>query len=168
MKNRKEINWSKNDNWETPKYVLDWIEKEIFEWKKYFDPCPLSEKIWDEYIIEFNWLDIEWEDINFVNPPYNTKWKQDFIKKCYKEYNKWKISVLLIPATTETKFFHEYIAPYAWIYFIKWRVSFKWYNSYWKYVTDRTWQSGSMLCIFNPKWKPYMTTLELNHKNNEK
>jgi len=162
MKIRKEITWSKNDNWETPDYVLDWIKKYIFEWKDYFDPCPLAEKIWNEYKLQFDWLNVEWKDRNFVNPPYNITDKPKFIKKCYEEFLKWKISVLLIPATTETKWFHKYIVPYAWIYLIKNRVKFKWYNSKWEYVTDKSWQSWSMLCIFDDRCSPYIKTLDFN------
>ena len=49
---------------------MNFIRK-TFENKEFFDPCPLSKKVWDEYIIEFNWLDIDWKARNFVNPPYN-------------------------------------------------------------------------------------------------
>lgn len=42
MKERTEINWSKNDNWETPDYILDWIKDKIFQCQDFFDPCPLA------------------------------------------------------------------------------------------------------------------------------
>lgn len=42
MKQRAEITGSKNDNWETPNYILDWIKREIFWGKDFFDPCPLA------------------------------------------------------------------------------------------------------------------------------
>ena len=162
MKNRTEKKWSKNDNWETPNYILNYIKKEFFDNRDFFDPCPLSKKIWDEYILEFDWLNIEWEDRNFVNPPYNITDKPKFVKKAYEEYLKWRISVLLIPATTETKWFHEFLVPYAWIFFIKWRIKFKWYNSKNEYVTNKSWQSGSILCILDPRYKAFMTDLDFD------
>lgn len=89
--------------------------------------------------------------------------KPKFVKKAFEEYKKGNISVLLIPATTETKWFHEYLVPYAWIYFIKWRVKFIWYNSKWEFVKNKSWQSWSMICVLDPGAKPFMTTLELEH-----
>jgi len=180
MKIRAEITWSKNDNWETPEYIMKWI-KETFENKEFFDPCPLSEKreVWMkkmrsenweeweemeyEYILQFDWLTIDWKERNFVNPPYNITDKPKFVKKALSEYKKWNTSILLIPATTETQWFHECLVPYAQIFFIKWRVKFKWFNSKWEYVTNKTWQSWSILCVLDPNKKPLMTTLEVDH-----
>lgn len=115
------------------------------------------------YIIKFDWLEIDWEKINFVNPPYNITDKPKFVKKAYDEYLKWNTSVLLIPATTETKWFHDYLVWNAWIYFIKGRVKFKGYNSKNEYVTNKTWQSGSMLCVLDPDNLPFMTNLNIEH-----
>lgn len=167
MKIRKEITGSKNDNWETPDYILDYIKDKIFKWQDYFDPCPLSEKNEEwEYIIKEDWLSIDWEKRNFVNPPYNITDKPKFVKKAYEEYLKGNTSVLLIPSTTETKWFHEYLVPYAWIYFLKSRVKFKWFNSKWEYVTNKTWQSWSILCILDPNNKPFMKALWINQVEN--
>lgn len=163
MKNRSKKNWSTNDHWETPNYLLNWIKKEIFKWKEFFDPCPLAEKNWEEYKIKFDWLKIDWKYFNFINPPYSRKLKEEFIKKSFKEYKKWNICVLLLPSTTEVKWFHKYIFPYAQIYFIKWRVKFKWFNSKWEYVKNRTWQSWSMICVLNKNLKPLIKTLEIKH-----
>lgn len=161
MKERKKENGSNNDNWETPEYILKIIRNIL--WEDYFDPCPLSILENWVYKIQFDWLSIDWKKKNFVNPPYNITDKPKFVKKAFEEYKKWNMSILLIPATTEVQWFHEYLVPYAWIYFIKWRVKFKWYNSKWDYVTNKTWQSGSMLCILDPEWKPFMKTLDINH-----
>ena len=156
MKNRTEIKWSKNDNWETPDYLKDWIQESFFNGEGYFDPCPLSEKVWDEYILKFDWLTIDWKENNFVNPPYNITDKPKFVKKAFEEYQKWNKSVLLIPSTTETKWFHKYLVPHAQIFFLEGRVKFKWYNSEGIYVTNKTGQSWSMLCVLDPTKKPSM------------
>lgn len=164
MKERTEINWSKNDNWETPDYILDWIKDKIFQGQDFFDPCPLAiDEGGGNYKIQFDWLEIDWQKNNFVNPPYNITDKPRFVKKAFDEYQKWNKSVLLIPSTTETKWFHEYLAWHAGIYFIKGRVKFKGYNSKWEYVTDKTWQSWSMICVLDPDALPFMTTLEVDH-----
>ncbi len=41
MKERTEINGSKNDNWETPEYIMNIVRK-IFNHEEFFDPCPLA------------------------------------------------------------------------------------------------------------------------------
>lgn len=163
MKERTELNGSKNDNWETPEYIMS-IVRGIFKHEWFFDPCPLSIDIGGgNYQLQFDWLSIDWKKKNFVNPPYNITDKPKFVKKAFDEYKKWNMSILLIPATTEVQWFHDYLVPHAWIYFIKWRVKFRWFNSLWKYVTDKTWQSWSMLCILDPESAPFMKPLEVEH-----
>ncbi len=168
MKHRTEIKGSKNDNWETPQYIKNWVSWECFWHNGFFDPCPLSEKVWDDYILQFDWLAIDWENRNFINPPYNITDKPKFVKKAFQEYQKWNICVLLIPATTETQWFHEYLVPYAQIFFLKWRVKFLWYNSKWEYVTNKTWQSWSMICVLDPNKKPCMKWIFIDEKKYSK
>lgn len=62
----------------------------------------------------------------FCNPPYGReigKW----VKKCFEEvrYNGCELAVMLIPARTDTKWFHDYIYEEAYeIRFIKGRLKF--------------------------------------------
>lgn len=164
MKERTLLNWSKNDNWETPEYVMH-IIRALFHNEEFFDPCPLSiNVVGGQYIIQFDWLTIDWKKNNFVNPPYNSTDKPKFVKKAFDEYKKWNKSILLIPSTTETSWFHDYLVPYAWIYLIRWRVKFKWFNSEWIYITDKAWQSWSMLCVLDPESQPFIRTLDIIHK----
>lgn len=141
MKNRTKQNGSINDNWATPDYILEDIKKEFGE---FFDLCPLNHNI-----NKWNGLEIEWKNINFINPPYNNKDKVAFIKKAYEESLKGRICILLIPVTTDIPIFHELILPYAEIRFIKGRVKFKGYNSKGEYTEKGAGQSGSMFIIFN-------------------
>jgi len=141
MKKRNKENGTKNDDWETPEYIYIAIEK-IFGIKKemLFDPCPIERR--------FNGLDINWKKYNYVNPPYNRKGKEDFIRKAFEESKRGKLSIMLIPANTETKIFHDIILPNAKVFLIKSRVKFKGYNSKGEYVTDKTGQTGSMFVLF--------------------
>ena len=97
-----------SQNWGTPFHI-----KKRFE--DYFDPCPFPKPAWDG-------LKIEWKNKNFVNPPYNeiVKWAQ----KCCEEFKKGRECVLLIPSRTDTRYFHDFIIPYAKIEFIKGRLRF--------------------------------------------
>lgn len=99
----------KTDNWATPKKIYDHFMK-----INYFDPCPLNAK--------FNGLEIEWKEINFVNPPYSQikKW----IDKAIKEKEKGKHILMLLPARTDTKWFEKLCENNAEIIFIKGRLHF--------------------------------------------
>lgn len=109
MKNRIPL----KDDWATPKEFLLELEKEF---GKMFDPCPLHS--------DFDGLEIEWKDVNFINPPYSRKLKEAFIHKAFEESKKGKTCVMLLPVSTSTKIFHEVIYPNAEIRFIRGRLKF--------------------------------------------
>lgn len=97
----------KSDNWSTPPEILA-------RFKGYFDPCPLNPK-WDG-------LNIAWKKYNFVNPPYSeiALW----LNKAERELVKGHRSVFLIPARTDTRWFHDIIYRVYRIEFIKGRLKF--------------------------------------------
>ena len=134
MKNR---NLNNHDNWATPKEFYEELNKEFnFD----FDPCPLNSS--------FDGLSIEWGQRNFINPPYSRKLKEEFVKKAIQESKKGKLCVLLLPVSTSTILFHEYILPNKKeIRFIKGRLKFKGVNTKGEYVTDKTGMHDSMLVI---------------------
>jgi hypothetical protein len=105
-----------HDNWETPKELYNTLDAEFhFD----FDPCPLNHNMsWDG-------LKIEWGSSNFVNPPYSRKLKEAFIMKAIEESKKGKLSVILVPVSTSTKIFHEYIYMKYELRFLKGRPKFK-------------------------------------------
>jgi len=108
---------SQSDNWRTPEKIYQELNKEFsFD----FDPCPPNPT--------FNGLEVEWKEKNFINPPYSevAKW----IKKGYEESLKGKLCVFLVASRTDTKWFHEYVLPYAKeIKFIKGRLKFSGHNN---------------------------------------
>lgn len=60
----------------------------------------------------------------FCNPPYGNKIKL-WVEKCYRESLKENtIVVMLVPARTDTKWFHDYVYNRAEIRFIKGRLKF--------------------------------------------
>ena len=111
--------------------------------ESFFDPCPLKHDL-----NKWNGLEIEWKDVNFINPPYNNKDKVAFIKKAYEESLKGKTCIILIPSSTELPIFHDLILPYAEVRFIRGRVKFKGFNSKGIYTEKGTGQMGSMFVIF--------------------
>lgn len=138
MKNRIKT----HDEWETPQWLLEEIEKEF---GFFFDPCPLG--------ADFNGLEVEWGSVNYINPPYNRKDKEAFIRKAYEVSKQGNKCIMLLPVSTSTKIFHEIIYPNAEIRFLKGRVKFKGYNSKGQYVTNKCGQHDSMLVIFDKNKK---------------
>lgn len=139
MKNR---NLNHSDNWATPKWLYDQLDAEFhFD----FDPCPLCT---GEITPDKDGLLIEWGRINFINPPYSRKLKEAFIKRAYAESLKGKTCVMLLPVSTSTKIFHEYIYGKAEIRFLRGRVKFSGINTFGKYVTNIAGMHDSMIVIF--------------------
>ncbi len=137
MKNR---NLDHKNDWATPKTLLDSLTKEFWEM---FDPCPFM------HDMSWNWLEIPWGGVNFINPPYSLDLKVAFVKKAIEESKKWKICIMLLPVSTSTKLFHEDILPNKKeIRFLKWRVKFSWYNTKWEWVDNKCWMHDSMIVIF--------------------
>jgi hypothetical protein len=131
---------SRNDDWETPDYVYSFMMEEFFKGKLFFDPCPLH--------ANFDGLNMDWADRNYVNPPYSRSLKELFIKKAFEEGKKGKLCVLLIPASTDSNIFHSIIVPNAQVFLIQGRIKFKGYNKYNEFVTNKCGQSGHMFVIF--------------------
>lgn len=126
---------SKKQDWKTPQKIYDELNKEFnFD----FDPCLLS----TDTIHPKDMLGSSWGGKRiFVNPPY--KYLDKWIKKCYEEYKKGKIIVMLIPARTDTKAFHIFIYKQAEIRFIKGRLCFN--------DLGKPAPFPSMIVIFKPK-----------------
>ena len=113
----KKIHINNDDNYATPPHFYKVLnDKYNFD----FDPCPYNESE-----IKVDGLKIEWGKSNFINPPYSQKLKEEFVIKGIEESKKGKLCVFLIPVSTSTKLFHNYIKPNAKsIDFVKGRIKF--------------------------------------------
>lgn len=114
---------SQTDEWATPQEAFDQLNNE-FAFN--LDPCATDEnhKCEDYYTAEQDGLRYSWRGKRvFCNPPYSEigKWTE----KCYREGQKDNtIVVMLIPARTDTTYFHNYIYHRAEIRFLKGRLKF--------------------------------------------
>lgn len=104
----------RSDEWRTPKVMYD-----SYINNGYYDPCPYQSKI--------NALEIEWNEKNFVNPPYSKI--KEFVNKAIEEHSKGKEVILLIPARTDTKYFKLLVDYGSNITFITGRLHFNNDNS---------------------------------------
>lgn len=140
MKNR---NLDHKDNWATPK---DFYEKLDAEFNFDFDPCPLNV---GEITPDKDGLLIPWGKRNYINPPYSRKLKEAFVKKAIEESKNGKLCVLLLPVSTSTVLFHDYIQPNAKeIRFVRGRIHFLGVNTNGEYVTNKAGMHDSMVVIF--------------------
>lgn len=136
MKNR---NLNNKDDWKTPDYIYKPLDKEFnFD----FDPCPYKHNF------DWNGLEVEWGQSNFVNPPYSLKLKTQFVKKSIEESKKNKTCVLLLPVSTSTKLFHDFILPNKKeIRFVRRRIKFIGKNTKGEYVNNKCGMHDSMIVI---------------------
>ena len=116
---------SETDLWSTPQDFFDELDKEF---NFTLDPCATSEnaKCDKYYTVVENGLNQDWQGHTvFCNPPYG-KVIKDWVKKCYEESLKPNTTVvMLIPARTDTSYFHDYIYRKAReIRFIRGRLKF--------------------------------------------
>jgi|SRR3989304_3105602 len=99
---------SKTDLWETPQLLFDQLNEEFnFD----IDVCALAEnaKCKNYYTPETDGLKQNWEGTCWMNPPYGRKIVK-WVEKAYIESKKTGTTVVaLLPARTDTKWFHEYI-----------------------------------------------------------
>lgn len=113
---------SNTDIWSTPQYVFDALDKE-FNFN--LDVCALPEnaKCANYFTPEIDGLKQDWIGNCYCNPPYGReigKW----VEKSYLENKKGNIIVMLLPARTDTKWFHNFILGKSEIRFIKGRLKF--------------------------------------------
>lgn len=119
MINREAIFSSTTDLWETPQDFFDAIDGE-FHFT--LDACAVPEnaKCTRYYTPEQDGLSLPWEGTVWCNPPYG----REIEKWVEKAANSAATVVMLLPARTDTKWFHRYIYGKAEIRFIPGRLKF--------------------------------------------
>lgn len=115
---------SNTDLWATPQSFFEELNKE-FQFT--LDPCATAEndKCRTFYTKDDDGLKKDWGgQIVFCNPPYGMEIKK-WVRKCYEESKKPNtVVVMLIPARTDTAYFHDYIYKKSEVRFIRGRLKF--------------------------------------------
>ena len=116
---------SKTGEWATP---ADFFEKLDWRFGPFdLDPCadPTNTKCANCFTEAEDGLTKNWEGFtSFVNPPYGRgidKWMQKAFEESRKENTR---VVMLIPARTDTKYWHRYVMKADEVYFVKGRLKF--------------------------------------------
>ena len=128
----------KSDDWRTPSDIyLAYMEK------GFLDPCPYQSKV--------NGLLYDFCDSKlFINPPFSQM--KVWIDWAIKQYKNGNIIHLLIPARTDTKYFHELLKYFPIIIFIKGRLH---YND-----SEKNAPFPSMIVILEPRTRNRYYSLE--------
>jgi len=93
----------KSDVHITPDRVWDMIKENWgYEKEQFFDPCPVNP--------QWNGLDINWKELNYVNPPYSRQQGErktllaQFVDKALEETG---TTIMLLPSKTDQDWFHR-------------------------------------------------------------
>ena len=136
---------SNSDLWETPQDLFDKLNS-IFHFD--LDVCAVKEnaKCKRFYTPEQDGLTKPWDGVcNWCNPPYGRQ-ISEWVKKAYHTAEDGRIVVMLLPARTDTHWFHDYIYyGKSEIHFIRGRLKFG--NS------KNSAPFPSMIVVFKPRKK---------------
>ncbi len=110
--------------WETPQDFFDKLNKE-FHFT--LDACATSENTKCEkfYSPEIDGLSQPWDGIVWCNPPYGRNIWRWVLAASVASGARGSTVVMLLPARTDTKWFHDYIYGKAEIRFIRGRLAFE-------------------------------------------
>ena len=114
---------SNSDEWETPAALFSALDA---RYHFTLDPCSSHEnaKCSRHYTAEDDGLAQDWSgETVFCNPPYGRAIAA-WVEKCAREARHAKV-VMLIPARTDTAYFHDHIYNRARIEFLRGRVKFE-------------------------------------------
>lgn len=113
---------SERDIWETPKDFFDELDAE-FHFT--LDTCALPENAKCEryFTPEDDGLSQPWTGVCWCNPPYG-RGIQKLVRKALHASRNGATVVMLVPARTDTKWFHDCILPNAEVRFLRGRIRF--------------------------------------------
>lgn len=140
---------SNSDEWETPHNLFEELHKEFNfeadicadEKNKKLDFYFSKESVYGAGALGFDWALSKLKTV-FMNPPYSEV--KDWVKKAYDESRNGVKIVALLPARTDTKWFHEFVYGYknVEIRFIAGRLKFS--------GAKHNAPFPSMIVVFNP------------------
>lgn len=113
---------SQTDMWATPQDLFNRLNA-VFGFTTDVCAIPENAKCVDYFTPEIDGLSQEWTGVCWMNPPYGRaiiKWVE---KACLSAKTNGATVVCLLPARTDTKWWHEYCATGE-VYFIKSRLKF--------------------------------------------
>lgn len=137
---------SATEEWSTPQEFFNKLNQEFdFE----LDPAATAEntKCPRFFSKDSDGLQQSWcEYTTFVNPPYGRGVTGKWVEKAHDEWERGGTVVMLLPARTDTVWFHKWIVGKAIVRFVKGRLKFG--------GSLNPAPFPSMVVIFHPDWRP--------------
>jgi phage N-6-adenine-methyltransferase len=153
---------SERQDWGTPRAFLEWLESDR-SWTPNLDAAASirNAKAPHFFTEDDDSLSKDWFGDVWLNPPFGNELPK-FMKKCAEQIKRKEVRsiMVLIPARTDTKWFHEIVMPHAYlIYLIKGRFNFRVDNA----VEGANAPFPSMLVLYRKHRLPDagITTLEV-------
>ena len=100
------IKSTSSDEWETPKDLFEKLNKQ-YDFTLDLAASDLNHKCKKYFTKETDGLKQDWTGVCWCNPPYSNI--SAWVKKAHNEAQKGSLIVMLIPARTDTRWFHEWI-----------------------------------------------------------
>jgi len=116
------IHWHKSDEWETPPDVFAALDCE-FSFSTDVAALPDNAKCSHFYTPGQDGLKQKWQGVCWMNPPYGSVLRQ-WVKKAFQSAVAGATIVCLLPARTDTFWWHEYVLPYAEVRYLRGRLKF--------------------------------------------
>ena len=110
---------SKTDLWETPQDLFNKYDA-IYHFETDVCALPKNAKCKRFFTPEMDGLKQEWTGVCWCNPPYGRQ-IGSWVEKAVKSF---ATVVMLLPARTDTKWFHDWCLPYGKIEFLRGRLKF--------------------------------------------
>jgi phage N-6-adenine-methyltransferase len=119
------VHSSQSVMWETPQWLFDEYNR-LYKFNT--DVCAIAENAkCDHYFCpEVDGLKQVWEGACWMNPPYGRGITGQWVEKAYNESKGGTTVVALLPARTDTRWFHQFIykQPGVELIFLKGRLKF--------------------------------------------
>lgn len=139
-----------SDDWSTPPELVAELAREFGAFD--LDPCcrEITAKAPRFYTRETNGLAQEWRGRVWLNPPYSDP--APWLEKAIEAQRAGALTVALLPASTDTAWFHDLVLPYAEVRFVRGRVRF--YG--WEGTPIGSPRTGSIIVIYRPDRRRYV------------
>lgn len=113
---------SATDDWATPQWFFDALDA-IYRFD--LDVCASADnaKCARYFSAKENGLQQTWQGVCWMNPPYGRAIGQ-WVQKAFESAQQGATVVCLLPARVDTRWWHDYCAKAAEVYFIKGRLKF--------------------------------------------
>ena len=112
----------KSDEWETPAELFEELHRE-FHFTIDVAALPDNAKCDEFYTPGEDGLAQEWRGVCWMNPPYGLVLRQ-WIKKAHDSSLSGATVVALLPARTDTQWWHDYVLPHGEVRYIRGRMKF--------------------------------------------